>query len=69
MLITDCDHDDVEPEREVLGAAGLELRLTQCRTAADVVAEGGDAEALIVQYAPIDADVLAALPAVRVGAR
>jgi D-3-phosphoglycerate dehydrogenase len=39
-VITDCDHDDVEPEREVLVAAGLGLRLAECRTAADVIAEG-----------------------------
>src|SRR4051794_27771028 len=61
VVITDCDHPDVEPERAVFGEAGGEVRLESCESAADVVAAAADADALIVQYAPIGDEVLDAL--------
>jgi D-3-phosphoglycerate dehydrogenase / 2-oxoglutarate reductase len=61
VVITDCDHPDVEPERAVLAEAGVEVRLERCRTSEDVVAAARDAEALIVQYAEVDEAVLRAL--------
>src|SRR5215212_429271 len=61
VVITDCDHPDVEPERAVLGEAGVEVRLEQCVSAEDVIAAAADADAMIVQYAPIGDDVLGAL--------
>jgi D-3-phosphoglycerate dehydrogenase / 2-oxoglutarate reductase len=61
VVITDCDHPDVEPERAVLGEAGVAVRLESCTSAEDVTAAAADADALIVQYAPIGDDVLAAL--------
>lgn len=65
VVITDCDHDSVAPEAEVLDQAAITYRLAACRTAADVIAAGGDAEVLINQYAPITDEVLAALPRCR----
>ncbi len=69
ILITDCDHPSVDIERAILGAAGLSVSLAACRTPNDVIAAGGGAIGLIVQYAPITADVLEALPACRVVGR
>jgi D-3-phosphoglycerate dehydrogenase / 2-oxoglutarate reductase len=61
VVITDCDHPDVEPERAVFGEAGVEVRLEQCTSGEDVIAVAADADALIVQYAPIGDEVLDAL--------
>src|SRR3954451_3825283 len=52
-------------EEEVLEAAGHEVRRGAGRTAADVVDAAAGAEALIVQWAPITAEVLGELPALR----
>jgi len=65
ILITDCDHPSIDVERDILSAAGWTVTLARCQTAADVVAAGEDATALIVQYAPITGGVLRALPGVR----
>ncbi len=65
VVITDCDHPDVDPERSVLEAAGTELRLARCRTSEDVAEAAQEADAIIVQYAPVDEAALRALPRCR----
>jgi D-3-phosphoglycerate dehydrogenase len=57
------------PEAAVLDAAGVPWRLEQCRTAADVVERAAGAAVLVNQYAPITAEVLDALPDVRLVVR
>jgi D-3-phosphoglycerate dehydrogenase / 2-oxoglutarate reductase len=69
IVVTDCDHPDVEIERAAAADAGVELRLERCRTEDDVIARCADADGLLVQYAPITARVLDALPHVRVVSR
>jgi D-3-phosphoglycerate dehydrogenase len=69
VLITDCDHGDVAEERAVLDGAGVEWRVAECRSPADVVREGAGATALINQYAPITDEVLDGLPDLRLVAR
>lgn len=69
VVITDCDHDNIEPELRVFGEAELGVRLAECKTAEDVISEARDAEALVNQYAPIDESVLAALGRLRVVVR
>jgi D-3-phosphoglycerate dehydrogenase / 2-oxoglutarate reductase len=69
VVITDCDHGDIAEERGVLDAAGVDLRLASCRTADEVAREGAGATVLINQYAPITAQVLDALPSVRLVVR
>ncbi|MGY1637826.1 C-terminal binding protein [Geodermatophilus sp. SYSU D00742] len=69
VLVTDADYGVLDIEAEVLGAAGHELLTAQCRTPADVVAAAGDVDAVLVQYAPITAEVLAALPRLRLVSR
>ena len=71
ILITDCDHPSTEIERAMVEAAGFQLEVAGCRTAADVIDAGSAIAAvgLIVQYAPITGDVLRALPACRVVGR
>ena len=69
VVITDCDHDSVDPERAVLDGRDLELRVLQCRTSEEVAAQAGDADVLINQYVPITAEVLDALPRCRLVVR
>ena len=69
VVITDCDHDTVDPERAVLDGHEVELRRLQCRTPEEVAAQAGDADVLINQYVPITAAVLDALPRCRLVVR
>jgi D-3-phosphoglycerate dehydrogenase / 2-oxoglutarate reductase len=65
VVITDCDHPDGEAEQRIFGQAGLEVELASCRTEGEVIAAGRDAVALLTQYAPVTAGVLARLPECR----
>lgn len=68
IVVTDVNHGTLAQEREVLAAAGLDATLVeaQCRTEDEVVVVGRQADALLVQYAPITGRVLDACPRVRV---
>lgn len=61
VLVTDHGFPNLHLEEEVLHAAGAEIVVAQCKTAADVIAVAADFDALLVQWAPIDASVTAAL--------
>ena len=65
IVITDCDHDAIAEERRVAEAHGVDLELFQCRSEDEVIAAAADADAIVVQYAPITARVLDALPGLR----
>ena len=69
VLFADCDFPDIELERTLLGDAGLELVLAQCKTEEQVVAAGGDCAAILLQYAPIGARVVEGLPALGIVSR
>jgi D-3-phosphoglycerate dehydrogenase / 2-oxoglutarate reductase len=63
-LVTDWEYEDLEIERSGLEAGGLELADAQARTPQEVVdaARESGARALLVQYAPITAEVLHGIP-------
>lgn len=69
VVITDCDHDNIDPERRVFEEAGFDLRLARCRTSEDVVEQAREADAVINQYAPIDEAALAGLERCRIVVR
>lgn len=69
VVVTDQDFPDFSQETRICAEAGCELRLHSCANADDVIAAGADAAALLVNRAPIDARVLAALPACRIVVR
>jgi D-3-phosphoglycerate dehydrogenase / 2-oxoglutarate reductase len=69
VVITDLDHDNVDPERSVLEGHDVELRVLQCRTPEEVAAQAGDADVLINQYVPITGEALDALPRCRLVVR
>lgn len=62
IVITDCDHDSIVPEKEVAEQYGVDLVLAQATTQDEVIAAAADADGIVVQYARIDAEVLDALP-------
>ncbi len=61
VLITDYGFKNLDPERALIQGAGFHLLTAQCRTAQEVIAAGRDADVLLVQWAPVTAEVIAAL--------
>ncbi len=69
VLVTDAEYGSLDIEADVVCGAGHELRRARCTTAQQVVDAAGDADALLVQYAPISAAVFDALPRLRLVSR
>lgn len=61
VCITDYGFANVDNERNIVEAAGAELRTGQCKTAAEVIALCADADVVIAQWAPVNAEVIGAL--------
>lgn len=64
VLITDYDFPDLELERGIFAAANIGLVTAQCRSEPAVIEAAAACSALLVQYAPVTEQVLAALPQV-----
>jgi D-3-phosphoglycerate dehydrogenase len=69
VVIADYDYGDVDIERAIIEQAGFELVAAQCKSEDEVIEAAHDAAAVVAQYAPISARVIAGLPACRVIAR
>ncbi|MEV5832042.1 C-terminal binding protein [Nocardia sp. NPDC052112] len=65
-VYTDLDDLDPGPGIAVLETAGFEVRVLETRDPDTIAAAAADATALLVGYAPIDANLLARLPRVRI---
>jgi D-3-phosphoglycerate dehydrogenase len=61
VLATDNGFPDLRIWETTLAAAGLELVVAQCKTPEEVIAAARDADALLVQWSPITAAVIATL--------
>ena len=61
-LVTDFDFPDIALERGLFVEAGIELADAQCRTEEQLIDAAKDCDALLLQYAPVTARVLSALP-------
>jgi D-3-phosphoglycerate dehydrogenase len=61
--------DDAALERSILEPRGCKVRVAACHTQAEVVAAARDAEALLVNMAPLGAEAIAGLERCRVLAR
>lgn len=68
IAFVDFVQPDLSVEEPAMAAAGFSFRAARpsCQTEAEVIAFAGDAEALVVQEAPITRAVLEALPSVRI---
>jgi D-3-phosphoglycerate dehydrogenase len=69
VLVTDADYSSLDIEAEVLAAAGQELVAASCGTPEEVIAAAAGVDALLVQFAPITAEVFEALPQLRLLSR
>jgi D-3-phosphoglycerate dehydrogenase len=58
VVITDSNLPSVEVEEQLLRPAGFEVVRASCRSEQDVIDAGAQADALIVQWAPVTAAVL-----------
>ena len=67
VIATDHGFPSLDPERAVLEAAGFTLKAISpiCKTEDDLIRNCADADALLVQWAPVTRRVLEALPRVR----
>src|SRR5262245_19549892 len=61
VVITDHGFSSIDQEKRILTAVGFELVVAQANTPDALIAACQDADALIVQWAPITAEVVAAL--------
>lgn len=62
VVVTDCDHHSLDPERKIIAEAGIAFRRLFCATADDVAEQATDADVILNQYAPVTGDVLDTLP-------
>ncbi|MCG8604801.1 C-terminal binding protein [bacterium] len=61
IVYTDHGFESIEIERDIIESANGDLIIAQCKTAEDVIEAAADADALLVQWAPVTADVIDAL--------
>lgn len=66
VVITDHGFPNLRHEEEVIAAAGGDLVVTHCKTPAEVLAAAREADALLVQWAPVPAAVIDALERCRI---
>lgn len=62
IVITDCDHANIDEETKVFNEAGISFALHQCKTEQDLIDNCKGAIAAVNQYAPFTEKVFAALP-------
>lgn len=61
VAITDWTFPDLSVEETILKAHGIEVVSRQCKTEADLIALCADADAVITQFARVNANVIAAM--------
>ena len=62
ILYADNDYSDLGIERALFAPTGVDIVVAQCKTEDDVIAHAKGCRAILLQYAPITARVVAALP-------
>lgn len=69
VLVADCDHPDIDIEKQVLADVCSGLPWLNCRTEDEVIAQCAEAEALIIMYAPLTRRVMQHLKRCKIIAR
>ena len=69
VIITDLEHESIEPELKVLAEIDAQVEWLDCKTDNDVIQRAKDADALLVGYAPITRRVIETLPRCRIVSR
>lgn len=62
VIITDCDHENIDIESKILNSERVKFKLLQCKTENDLISQCKNAEIFINQYAPITEEVMKSLP-------
>lgn len=62
VYITDCDHDNINIEKEIFDRAGIELTLKNAISEDEVIEQCKDGDIFIVQYAKISRKVMENCP-------
>src|SRR5258708_851340 len=62
ILYADNDCPEIDLERALFDPAGVEIVVAQCKTEEQVIEAGHGCRGILLQYAPIGAKVVAALP-------
>ena len=62
IVITDCDHENITIEKEILDFGNKTFELKQCKTESDLIEECQGASVWINQYAPITKNVIESCP-------
>lgn len=62
IAISDCDHSDMQQERDICQKYGLEMVQFQCSTEEDLIRDLQGYPAVVNQYAPFTERVFASLP-------
>ncbi len=62
ILYADNDYPEIDLERALFDPAGVEIVMAQCETEEQVIDAGQGCRGILLQYAPIGAKVVAALP-------
>lgn len=65
VVITDWTFPDLSIEEEILKAHGIEVVARQCKSEADLIGLCADADAVITQFARVNANVVSAMQKVR----
>jgi D-3-phosphoglycerate dehydrogenase len=66
VLVTDHTFDPLDIEQQILEPLGAVLDARQCKTAEQLLAPVADADAVLTQFSPVNALVIAAMQRVRV---
>lgn len=66
VLLTDHTFDPFDIERRILEPLGAVLDVQQCRTVEQLLPHVADADAILTQFGPVNAQVIAAMTKVRV---
>ena len=66
VVITDATFPSLEIEESILSAAGAQVRVGNDKQTAALVGLVRDADAVITQFAPVDAEVIGAMQRARV---
>lgn len=61
VCVSDTRHESYDIERELLADIGAELRLCRCATAKDIAGQCADADAILLDLAPMTAEAIAGL--------
>ncbi len=69
VLFTDHNFPDVEFERSLFAAAGIQMKVAQCASVDDVIGESADCQALLITFAPADGRVFEARPQIGICSR